>query len=71
MGCPYGHPVKVTTYSARVRGYGEGKATRRLRVPTLYEETLYCTTDQYAACPVFHARQVQINGEEDVCTSET
>ena len=23
---------------------------------------------QSAACPVFHARQAQINGEEDVCT---
>jgi hypothetical protein len=69
MVCPYYRAVRVNAHSSGISGYCVAEPTWRLRVATLDEERSYCTTDQYAACPVFHARQAQIDSEEDVCIS--
>jgi len=69
MVCPYYRAIKINAHSSGINGYCEAETTWRLRVATLDEERSYCTTDQYAACPVFHARQAQIDSEEEVCIS--
>jgi len=57
MPCPYYHRLSLDQDHHGISGYCEADALRRLRAPTLFEETHYCTSDQFLACPLCRARQ--------------
>ena len=57
MKCPYYRKVRIETHPHGSKGVCEGDRLQGLRVPTLFEETHYCTTPHYPACRVFQARQ--------------
>ena len=69
MTCPYHHKVNQANNPGAVNAYCEGHATGRLRIPSLFEEAHYCTTEWYADCPVFQTKLAQADREEDPCTS--
>ena len=50
---------------ASEKGCCEGDTRAGLRVPSLFEETHYCTTPLYPACRVFLARQSSIRHTEE------
>jgi hypothetical protein len=60
MKCPYYRKVSVENYSDRFKSYCEADTLKGVRVPSLFEETHYCTTLQYPGCRVFQARQESI-----------
>jgi len=70
MNCPYYRKVSVENHPFGLKGYCEGDQRKGLRVPSLFEETHYCTTLQYPACRVFQARQGSIEHEEAPATSQ-
>ena len=57
MKCPYYRKLSVEDFPYGLEGYCEGDRLQRVRVPSLFEETHYCTTLQYPTCRVFQARQ--------------
>jgi hypothetical protein len=70
MNCPYYRKVSVENHPFGLKRYCEGDRLKGLRVPSLFEETHYCTTLQYPACRVFQARQASIEHEEGPTTSQ-
>ncbi len=69
MTCPYYRKVSFGYRSGWVNAYCEGDPTGKLQVPSLFEESSYCTTEQYADCPVFQVKQAQAEREGGPCTS--
>ena len=65
MRCPYYQRLSLDQHHHGVRGYCEADALRRVRAPTLFEETHYCTTDRCSACPLFEARHKHPETGED------
>jgi hypothetical protein len=70
MKCPYYRKVSPENHPFGLKSYCEGDPLTGLRVPSLFEETHYCTTMQYPACRVFHARQGCIEHTETPKTSQ-
>jgi hypothetical protein len=57
MQCPYYRKSNVENYPHGFKEYCAGDRRIGLRVPSLFEQTHYYTTHQYAACRVFQERQ--------------
>jgi hypothetical protein len=60
MKCPYYRKVSLEHHPFGAKNYCEGDLLAGVRVPSLFEETHYCTTLQYPACRLFQARQASI-----------
>lgn len=67
---PYYRKVSGESHLFGYKSYCEGDMMIGLRVPSLFEETHYCTTLQYPACRVFQARQGAITHENTPETSQ-
>jgi hypothetical protein len=64
MKCPYYRKINVENHPSGFKSCCEGDRLKSLRVPTLFEETHYCTTLRYPACRVFQARQRPITPQD-------
>jgi|RhiMetdeSRZDD1v2_1073273.scaffolds.fasta_scaffold2917869_1 hypothetical protein len=64
MKCPYYRKACGEDHPFGLKSYCEGDTRAGLRVPSVFEETHYCTTQQYPACRVFQARQSSIRHTE-------
>jgi hypothetical protein len=71
MKCPYYRKVTGENHPFGWKSYCEGDPLTGPRVPSLFEETHYCTTLQYPACRVFQARQGCIEHTETPKTSQS
>ncbi len=56
MKCPYYRAIATEDLLQKVKGYCDGYSNGKLRVPTLYEETNFCSAGNFSKCPVFKTR---------------
>lgn len=70
MQCPYYRKIGVEKDPSELKAYCEGDKLNALRVPSMFEETHYCTTHQYPACRVFQARQGAVEHKDEAETSQ-
>jgi hypothetical protein len=57
MGCSSYHEVTLEDDRHRVKAYCEGDASGKLRMPMLFEEACYRTTEAYPDCAIFWAQR--------------
>jgi hypothetical protein len=70
MKCPYYRKVSGEDHPFGFKSYCEADLLTGLRVPSLFEETHYCTTAHYPACRVFQAQQAGPEDTEEPKTSK-
>jgi hypothetical protein len=70
MKCPYYWKVSPENHPFSLKSYCEGDILTGLWVPSVFEDTQYCTTLQYPACRVFQAWQGCIDPTEAAKTSQ-
>ena len=56
MACPYHRQVDRNAQVSGLNGYCDAEEVWRLRIPTRFEETQYCNTEDYIKCPVLNGR---------------
>jgi hypothetical protein len=70
MRCPYYVKINLDRHPFGPKRYCKGDPLVGLRVPSLFEETHYCTTLQYPPCRVFQTRQGYLEYEDIAETSQ-
>ncbi len=66
MKCPFYQIVHTEGPLRKVKGYCNGYQSKKLRIPSTYEEENLCLTKNYHRCQVFNTRMKE---EEKVVLS--